>query len=160
MQLRQHYPLIQARIPDEQVQHELLVENRRFKYIPVFFLLLRIWGTVQLFYSIGMAGKNHDGCLPPGVQTGYFILGIVQVATRYKIILYRSCFIYFSHDSQAIGDPGQGWSNAILYIFMSPVMRKRLFCRPSVVPPRAPSRVHTVSTNSLTGEYPSPDIPI
>ena len=31
---------------------------------------------------------------------------------------------------QAIGDPGQGWGNAILYIFMSPVMRERLFCKP------------------------------
>lgn len=27
---------------------------------------------------------------------------------------------------QAIGDGGQGWGNAILYIFMSPVMRERL----------------------------------
>ena len=31
---------------------------------------------------------------------------------------------------QAIGDPGQGWGNAILYIFMSPMMRERLFCKP------------------------------
>ena len=32
--------------------------------------------------------------------------------------------------SQAIGDPGQGWGNAILYVFMSPVVRKQLITNP------------------------------
>ena len=31
---------------------------------------------------------------------------------------------------QAVGDGGQGWGNAILYIFFSPVMRSRLFKEP------------------------------
>lgn len=31
---------------------------------------------------------------------------------------------------QAIGDGGQGWGNAILYIFLSPTMRRRLFGNP------------------------------
>ena len=31
---------------------------------------------------------------------------------------------------QAIGDGGQGWGNAILYIFFSPVIRARLFKEP------------------------------
>ena len=31
---------------------------------------------------------------------------------------------------QAIGDGGQGWGNAILYIFFSPVIRSRLFKEP------------------------------
>ena len=35
-------------------------------------------------------------------------------------------FIYW----QAIGDPGQGWGNAILYVFMSPVVRKQLITNP------------------------------
>ena len=38
------------------------------------------------------------------------------------------CFILFN--SQGIGDPGQGWGNAILYIFMSPVVRKQLITNP------------------------------
>ena len=31
---------------------------------------------------------------------------------------------------QAIGDGGQGWGNAVLYIFASSQIRKRLFCDP------------------------------
>ena len=31
---------------------------------------------------------------------------------------------------QAIGDGGQGWGNAVLYVFLSPVIRKRLIKRP------------------------------
>ena len=38
------------------------------------------------------------------------------------------CFILFYW--QAIGDPGQGWGNAILYVFMSPVVRKQLITNP------------------------------
>lgn len=32
--------------------------------------------------------------------------------------------------SQAIGDGGQGWGNALLYIFLSPNIRRRLFGEP------------------------------
>lgn len=31
---------------------------------------------------------------------------------------------------QAVGDSGQGWGNAVLYIFLSPKIRTRLFCDP------------------------------
>ena len=31
---------------------------------------------------------------------------------------------------QAVGDSGQGWGNAVLYIFLSPKIRTRLFCNP------------------------------
>ena len=33
---------------------------------------------------------------------------------------------------QAIGDGGQGWSNAILYIFLSPTIRRQLFVQPLI----------------------------
>ena len=39
------------------------------------------------------------------------------------------CFIHAFY-WQAIGDPGQGWGNAILYVFMSPVVRKQLITNP------------------------------
>ena len=39
------------------------------------------------------------------------------------------CFIHVFY-WQAIGDPGQGWGNAILYVFMSPVVRKQLITNP------------------------------
>ncbi len=32
--------------------------------------------------------------------------------------------------AQAIGDPGQGWGNALLYIFMSDNIRERMLCSP------------------------------
>ena len=32
---------------------------------------------------------------------------------------------------QAIADPGQGWVNCILYIFLSPELRKRMFVLPT-----------------------------
>ena len=31
---------------------------------------------------------------------------------------------------QAIGDPGQGWGNAILYVFLSPVVRDKVLVTP------------------------------
>lgn len=31
---------------------------------------------------------------------------------------------------QAVGDGGQGWGNAVLYVFLSPVIRSRLFIEP------------------------------
>ena len=33
---------------------------------------------------------------------------------------------------QAAGDGGQGWGNALLYVFLSPTMRSMLFCDPCV----------------------------
>ncbi len=32
---------------------------------------------------------------------------------------------------QAVGDGGQGWCNAILYVFLSSTMRRRLFVKPA-----------------------------
>ena len=31
---------------------------------------------------------------------------------------------------QAIGDGGQGWCNALLYVFFSPTIRRRMFVKP------------------------------
>ena len=33
---------------------------------------------------------------------------------------------------QAVGDGGQGWGNALIYIFLSPTIRKQLFIYPLV----------------------------
>ena len=41
-----------------------------------------------------------------------------------------SHIVTFSFSPQAIGDGGQGWGNALLYIFFSPRIRKRLFGEP------------------------------
>ena len=81
IQLGQHYPHYQNQDAELQQQLQVVAGTQRFMLIPVFFLLLRLWGTVQFFYSIGMSGKlkNHEGCLPKGVHIGFYILGIMQV---------------------------------------------------------------------------------
>ena len=50
-------------------------------------------------------------------------------ASIITIIHASVCFIQVFY-CQAIGDPGQGWGNAILYVFMSPVVRKQLITNP------------------------------
>ena len=40
----------------------------------------------------------------------------------------NNCMLY--QCTQAIGDGGQGWCNAILYIFFSPTIRRKLFGAP------------------------------
>ena len=48
-------------------------------------------------------------------------------------IRIHPCIVITSHDqlqSQAVADPGQGWINCILYIFLSPELRKRMFVQP------------------------------
>lgn len=48
-----------------------------------------------------------------------------QVVAIIQVIIF--CFRSFI---QAIGDGGQGWSNALLYIFLSPTIRRQLFVLP------------------------------
>ena len=53
--------------------------------IPVFYIILRIWGTLQFFYALVVSGidvtpdKDHPGCIPQAVQIGYFIIAVFQV---------------------------------------------------------------------------------
>ena len=58
-----------------------------------------------------------------------------MVLTAYNLLKCYSCtntlaFLSHTHThthSQAIGDSGQGWGNAILYVFVSSTIRKKLF---------------------------------
>ena len=53
--------------------------------IPVFYIILRIWGTLQFFYALAVSGigvthdEDHPGCIPQAVQIGYFIIAVFQV---------------------------------------------------------------------------------
>ena len=53
--------------------------HKRLLYIPLFFLVLRMWGTLQLFFSLAVAQQNQNGCIPKPTQTVFFIFGIFQV---------------------------------------------------------------------------------
>lgn len=79
-------------------------------YIPLLFLLLRVWGTTDFFLNIGMQATvpSEDGCIEKPFHYADLALGYLQ----------------------AIGDPGQGWGNALLYVFLSGTIRRRLFSEP------------------------------
>ena len=55
--------------------------DRRLTLIPVVFILLRIWGTIQFFYSIIVTRSipNYNECVSNGVSVGFLILGYLQV---------------------------------------------------------------------------------
>ena len=40
---------------------------------------MRMWGTLQFFYSLGVSGTIYKGCIPKPVQIIFFIFGILQV---------------------------------------------------------------------------------
>ena len=58
-----------------------MVENveKRLLYIPLMFILLRIWGSIQFFFSLAVDDDNQKGCIPNVVHTVFFVLGILQV---------------------------------------------------------------------------------
>ena len=58
--------------------------EKRLLYIPALFLLLRVWGTAQFFYSIGVSSSDdiqEPGCIPHEIQVGFMIFGILQVSS-------------------------------------------------------------------------------
>ena len=54
------------------------VESRLLA-IPIFFILLRMWGTIQFFFSLAVADQEKDGCVPNNIHIAFFVLGILQV---------------------------------------------------------------------------------
>ena len=53
--------------------------ERRLLLIPIVFILLRMWGTIQFFFSLATSDLNQDGCVPYWVATVYHVLGVLQV---------------------------------------------------------------------------------
>ena len=68
--------------------------EKRLLYIPALFLLLRIWGTAQFFYSIGVSSDSQEpGCIPHGIQIGFMIFGILQVSNNTYYIAMQVCTV-------------------------------------------------------------------
>ena len=77
--------------------------EKRLLYIPALFLLLRVWGTTQFFYSIGVSHfKKDPGCIPIGIHTGFMILGILQVG-MYSNFLRQKLWEMIYTKSEHIG---------------------------------------------------------
>ena len=94
MQLHQRYQLPPGTAAEQ--------AEKRLLYIPALFLLLRVWGTAQFFYSIGVSSDIQEpGCIPHGIQIDFMILGILQVSnnTLYShasVHCEKGIFIYIS----------------------------------------------------------------
>ena len=68
--------------------------DRKLTFIPVMFIFLRIWGTIQFFYSIGVSHHlcmvppeyhHHTPvCAPEDIFIGFVVLGYFQVCVRQK----------------------------------------------------------------------------
>ena len=72
-------------------------------FIPLVFFILRIWGDTRWLIEVILNRQQSEFT----VTCGY---------TVEKILAYL----------QVIGDPGQGWANAILYILLTKAIRERL----------------------------------
>jgi len=68
--------------------------DRKFTLIPVVFILLRIWGTIQFFYSIVVTRSipNYNECVSNGVSIGFLILGYLQVCMYVAMICELACY--------------------------------------------------------------------
>ncbi|KAI6649207.1 hypothetical protein LOD99_11574 [Oopsacas minuta] len=73
-------------------------------FIPLVFFILRIWGDSRWLIETIPQDDNFEYS-----QTCKYPSG--------KVLAYL----------QVIGDPGQGWANAILYILLTEAIRKRIF---------------------------------
>ena len=64
---------------DTNLEPRMVQVESRLLAIPVIFILLRIWGTVQFFFSLAVADSVNDGCVPNSTHVAFFVLGILQV---------------------------------------------------------------------------------
>jgi len=76
---RQYMQLAQQ----HQGQQVIAIESveKRLLYIPLVFIFLRIWGSIQFFFSIAVGDQNQEGCIPSRIHIVFLVLGILQVMT-------------------------------------------------------------------------------
>ena len=56
--------------------------DKKLTFIPIVFILLRIWGTLQFFYALGVADMTYLGCAPKHFATGFTLLAYIQVGSH------------------------------------------------------------------------------
>lgn len=97
-------------------------------FIPLLFIMLRVWATIQYFYTVYLTNTAlivKDGyCVPSYLKKVHVVLGVFQVLLAMPINWDH--FILLK-PLQAIGGGGQGWANCVLYVFMSSALHNRLF---------------------------------
>lgn len=54
--------------------------EKRLLAIPLLFLVLRLWGTVQLFFALAVSRLITRGCVPPTILSIFVFLGVLQAS--------------------------------------------------------------------------------
>ena len=70
--------------------------EKRLLAIPLLYILLRMWGTLQFFFSLAMDHTNINGCIPAVVQKAYLAFGILQVQLESSVQLVRLAYLNHS----------------------------------------------------------------
>lgn len=76
------------------VEEKMKVAKQLLVFIPVAFILLRVWCTRQYFCTVYLVNiaRNDGQCVPVGFKDGQLILGILQVG--FMIIMSAPMFSY------------------------------------------------------------------
>ena len=96
---------------EERVTAAIIQLDQKLIWIPVVFIVLRMWGTIRFFISFSPDCHIAD-------QQRHMIVA----NTSCTDILYNPGLVYL----QSIGDPGQGWGNALLFVVFNKTIAKRL----------------------------------
>jgi G protein-coupled receptor 157 len=104
----------------------------KFILIPIFFILFRMWGTVRFFISM------MDSC---HIYNKQQLLDQIydfdqEDSDNPFFCINQYCFDILYNDVllflHAFGDPGQGFGNAILFVFLSKPIVMKMFVNPVV----------------------------
>ncbi len=115
MRLSQNYN-IYGSANAERVQAVLEQLEQKLLWIPIFFILFRIWGTLRWIIS-----STYSECTSVDLGCSEEV-GQIWYKDECLNIIYDPFLVYM----QAIGDPGQGWGNALLYGLFHATIFKRL----------------------------------
>ena len=61
--------------------------DKKLTFIPIVFILLRIWGTLQFIYATGVDHMMYFGCVPKNYAIGFTFFAYVQVNLLYSLFL-------------------------------------------------------------------------
>jgi formaldehyde-activating enzyme involved in methanogenesis len=64
------------------LEPKMVQVESRLLLIPVIFILLRMWGTIQFFFSLAVADSVDNGCVPKSTHIAFYVLGILQVQEK------------------------------------------------------------------------------
>ncbi len=67
-------------LQNTEIEPRMLQVEWRLMAIPMLFILLRMWGTIQLIVSLSLPSNKDAPCITPQLRDVYLALGILQVS--------------------------------------------------------------------------------